>query len=106
MVLHIRGKESFILLLDEPDKEVVEFSKDADLLLCDAQYLDEEFAGKKGFGHSTISLALSLFKMADAGQMLLIHHDPKRSDEEILKLEETIGLPNVRFARQGESIAL
>ena len=93
-------------MLDEPDEEVVEFSKDADLLLCDAQYLDDEFASKKGFGHSTISKALSLFEMTGAGQMLLVHHDPKRSDEELMKLEKTIELPNVRFARQGESVVL
>ena len=86
--------------------ELIEFSHEADLVLYDAQYTVEEYEQRKGFGHSTAEKGLELLERSGAGQMILIHHDPARTDEQLLEREEQIGKENVRFAREGEVIAL
>ena len=41
-----------------------------------------------------------------AGQLLLIHHDPLKTDAELLAIEKRIGRDDVHFAREGETICL
>ena len=41
-----------------------------------------------------------------AKQLLLIHHDPARTDAELEAAEQAVALPNVRFARAGETIRI
>lgn len=86
--------------------DLVEFSQDADLVLYDGQYTEEEYEKKKGFGHSTAEKGLELLERSHAGQLLIIHHDPSRTDQQLLDMEAQIGKENVRYAREGEEIAL
>ncbi|WP_029322047.1 MBL fold metallo-hydrolase [Butyrivibrio sp. AE3004] len=86
------------------EERAVDFARNAELLLCDAQYTDEEYANKKGFGHSTVSMAQKLGEEANAKTTLLIHHDPLRTDDAFLEMEKSLTADNVRFARQGEVV--
>lgn len=86
--------------------DLIDFSRDADLLLYDAQYTPEEYERKKGFGHSTAEKALELMESAGVERMLLIHHDPGSTDRELLKREAAIGMPNVRYAREGDTVRI
>ncbi len=70
------------------------------------QYAPEEHESKKGFGHSTAEMGLELLERSGAGKLLLIHHDPTRTDRELLEMEKLIGRENVRYAREGEVIVL
>jgi phosphoribosyl 1,2-cyclic phosphodiesterase len=54
-----------------------------DLLIHDAQYLDEELAARAGFGHASSGYAVRLAEHARARRVLLYHHDPPRTDDDI-----------------------
>jgi phosphoribosyl 1,2-cyclic phosphodiesterase len=63
--------------------EYVELCRDADLLLHDAQYTDEEYKYTRGWGHSTYKDATDLAIQAGVKRMGLYHHDPDRSDDDL-----------------------
>jgi phosphoribosyl 1,2-cyclic phosphodiesterase len=56
---------------------------DADLLLHDCQYTDAEYPAHYGWGHSSISDALTFARRTRAKRTLLAHHDPYHSDEQL-----------------------
>lgn len=53
------------------------------LLFHDSQYLDHDLAEKAAFGHSACGYAVRLAERAGAGRLLMFHHDPDRSDDEV-----------------------
>ncbi|MGI8791987.1 MAG: MBL fold metallo-hydrolase, partial [Acidimicrobiales bacterium] len=54
-----------------------------DLLLHDSQYTAEEFAERADYGHSTVDYAVGLAELANVGELVLFHHDPWRTDDEV-----------------------
>ena len=58
-----------------------ELARDADLLIHDAQYTDDEYAGHMGWGHSGISDTVAFARRAGAERLALFHHDPLHDDE-------------------------
>ena len=86
--------------------ELAEFARGADLLLYDGQYAADVYPKREGFGHSTAEKGIEIMEQSDVRRMLLIHHDPHSTDSEILKREKTVNRKNVRYAREGETIAL
>jgi ribonuclease BN (tRNA processing enzyme) len=67
---------------------LVELAQGADVLLMDAQYFDDEYTQRKGWGHSTLSDAVSVAQSAGVRRLLLTHHDPSHDDERLdLKAE-------------------
>lgn len=63
-------------------------AQDVDLLLHDAQYFDEEYDEKLGWGHSSVSGAVGFAAAVGARRLVLFHHDPTHSDETLERLEE------------------
>ncbi|HBE94122.1 MAG TPA: MBL fold metallo-hydrolase [Desulfovibrio sp.] len=61
-------------------EEYVAFSKGADLLFHDAEYTEEEYAGKRSWGHSHYREALDLALAAGVGRFGLYHHNQDRDD--------------------------
>jgi phosphoribosyl 1,2-cyclic phosphodiesterase len=61
-------------------------SRGADVLIHDAQYLDDEYTFRVGWGHSTPAHALALAELAEVGRLVTFHHDPSHSDEELDEL--------------------
>lgn len=59
----------------------------ADLLIHDAQHTAEEFPGVASFGHSAIDYAVGLAEHCEVGRLLLFHHSPARTDEELDRIE-------------------
>lgn len=55
----------------------------ADLLIHDAQYMDEEYPHRVGFGHSSIGQAFKFAKLVETKEFIPFHHDPTHSDDEI-----------------------
>lgn len=86
--------------------ELAAFAKDADLLLYDGQYTEAEYGSRRGFGHSTAAKGVELMDRCGAKRLLLIHHDPSRTDAQLASMGAAIGRETVRFARAGETIAL
>ena len=105
-----RGRSLVYMTDYEPgeltEEEAVAFAKGTDWLLYDGQYTEQEYPRKKGFGHSTAEGGLRFMRECGAGHLLIIHHDPLSSDEELLRREASLGLPEIRYARQGEVIRI
>jgi len=58
-------------------------AQEADLLIHDAQYTDQEYADRVGWGHSSVAHALQFATMARVKHLALFHHDPAHSDSMI-----------------------
>lgn len=84
-------------------EEIVAFCKDADLLIHEAQYTDEELKHKIGWGHSSYSQAMEVAERANAKMLVMTHHDPDHNDD-FLKKQEKIcqdRLKECALAREG-----
>lgn len=113
----IAGDKSVVYATDTEgytggDSRLINFAKDADLLIHDSQYSLEEYTDpefpKQGFGHSTVEMACEVARKANIGQLVLFHHDPSHDDEkmdEITEYAKTL-FPNVVVGREGMEIKL
>lgn len=91
------------------DVELAEFARGADVLAHDGQYMSEEyFAGRKQWGHSTIRMAVKTARMAGAKRLVILHHDPEHSDDQLdaMAREADGWFPGVVFAKEGEVVAI
>lgn len=57
--------------------------RDVDVLFHDAQYFDHEYPDHVGWGHSSISDVLELASRARVAKLVLFHHDPYHTDDEL-----------------------
>ncbi len=57
-----------------------DLARDADLLIHDCQYTDEEYPDHMGWGHTRLSDALAFARRVEAKRTLLFHHDPLHTD--------------------------
>ena len=73
------GPEGF----GEYHENAMALAEGADLLLHDAQHTAAEFPAKAPFGHSAIDYAVGLAERAGVRRLLLFHHDPPRTDDEL-----------------------
>lgn len=65
------------------DRAIEDFCRGADLLICDAQYTEEEYRTKKAWGHSRYKDSVLLGLAASVKRLALFHHDPCRDDEQL-----------------------
>ncbi|WNG25969.1 MBL fold metallo-hydrolase [Cystobacter fuscus] len=95
------------------DRDLVEFARDADVLIIDAMYTEDEYRGRKGaskmgWGHSTWEAAVHVANAAQVKQLVLFHHETTRDDEEmdafVARVREH--RPEVLAARELETITL
>jgi phosphoribosyl 1,2-cyclic phosphodiesterase len=72
-------------LVDQPDDWISGYDlvRDVDVLFHDAQYLDTEYPNHIGWGHSAIGDALELARRARVGRLVLFHHDPYHTDDDL-----------------------
>jgi phosphoribosyl 1,2-cyclic phosphodiesterase len=75
-------------LLDQPSEWIsgYDVAHDVDVLFHDAQYGDDEYPHHVGWGHSCIEHAMSFARKADVGTVVLFHHDPYHTDDELERL--------------------
>ncbi len=71
------------------DQRHVAFLKGADLIIHDAQYSDEEYSSKIGWGHSTVEYATDVALASGSGRLALFHHDPAHDDATVGSMEAT-----------------
>ena len=64
-------------------ERLTEFVGDADLLITDATYFDDEYKAKMGWGHAPIKPVCELAHQAGVKEMVLFHHDPDQNDEDL-----------------------
>ena len=65
------------------EKRIVDFVGDADLLVHDSMYTEEEYERRAGWGHSTFSQSVRLAEEGGVKQLLFFHHDPTRTDDQL-----------------------
>jgi ribonuclease BN (tRNA processing enzyme) len=61
----------------------VELSRDADLLIHDAQLTAEEVPAEAAWGHAAAEYAVGLAARAGARRVALFHHKPSRTDDQL-----------------------
>jgi phosphoribosyl 1,2-cyclic phosphodiesterase len=97
------------------DPKLAKLSKGVDVLIYDAQYTPEEYAGttgsggpKVGWGHSTFEAAAGLAKAAGAKKLILFHHDPMQNDAAVRDKEKRAkaSFSNTQAAFEGLVIEL
>ncbi len=77
------------LAAKEETEKFLRFIQGADILVHDTQYtLDEYKASKIGWGHSTYEHAINSAHKAGVKKLVLFHHDPLRTDEQLDTLLE------------------
>ena len=54
------------------------------------QYTAEELPARATFGHSAAEYAVQLAQRAGARRVILFHHDPSRTDDEVEALAERL----------------
>ena len=99
-----RGQHSVVFATDHehtevPERSLVDFAHEADLLYTDAQYTVDEYLGRAGidggpplsrvgWGHSTVDDAVATGVKAKVRNLHLGHHEPKRSDQDLATLDD------------------
>jgi phosphoribosyl 1,2-cyclic phosphodiesterase/CheY-like chemotaxis protein len=61
-------------------EQLAEFVRDADLMVTDCAYSDEEYAQRVNYGHSCVSQVVDLAARAGVKKLCLMHHDPDQTD--------------------------
>ncbi len=69
------------------DQRHLSFLEGADLIIHDAQYSEEEYASKVGWGHSTVEYATDIALTTGSSRLALFHHDPAHDDATVARLE-------------------
>lgn len=92
---------------DRLDEDVYNLALDADVLIYDAMYTDEEYHNPKspkvGWGHSTWQEAVRMAKEARVKRVVIFHHDPAHSDDLLdrIAVDVQIAFPKAVMAREG-----
>lgn len=63
--------------------KLVSFVKNADVLITDCTYNDEEYESKISWGHSSTTQVVDLADRAGVKTLYLFHHDPNQTDDDI-----------------------
>ena len=58
------------------------------MLLHDAQYFEDEYEQRIGWGHSSVSDTIAYAQALGVGRLVLFHHEPHHSDDVLSGLEE------------------
>ncbi len=108
-VAYVTDTEHFA---DHLDENVLHLARQADVLIIDAAYTDEEYyhpkTSKVGWGHSTWQEAVKVAQAAEVKQLAIFHHDPLHNDDCLDRIGEFVAAayPGALLAREGLSIAL
>ncbi len=62
----------------------------ADVLIHDCQYTPQEYEHRLGFGHSTTEHVARFAETTEVDRVLLFHHDPMHSDDEIDAMRDDV----------------
>lgn len=93
-------------VVGEIDQNILGLIEDADLVIYDSTYTDEEYPKFVGWGHSTWQEGVKLCKLAGARKLAIFHHDPSHDDAFMDKVAEEAARewPEAFVAREGMSV--
>ncbi len=110
----IEDKEKIVVVCTDIEhgtsinSDIVEFCKNADLLVHEAQYTNEELQAHRGWGHSSYDQAIEVAERAGVKKLVITHHNPNYNDVFLAKIERECQkrYPNCILAREGMEIIL
>lgn len=81
-------------------------ASNADMLYHDGQYTSEEYQNRKGWGHSSIEDASEFAYLCGAKKLIIAHHDPYHSDDQLNEMFFNLQLKNkyqftIQMAKEG-----
>jgi phosphoribosyl 1,2-cyclic phosphodiesterase len=82
-------------------EKLVEFAHGASVLVHDTMYTAEEYRSFVGWGHSTHEQAVELALESKVERLVLFHHRPERSDDEV---DRCVEICRALVARRGGSL--
>ena len=82
---------------------LIDFVRDARVLVHDTMYTAEEYDHFRGWGHSTYDEAVELALDGGVQKLVLYHHKPERSDDEV---DRRVDECRTFAARQGGSLEI
>jgi phosphoribosyl 1,2-cyclic phosphodiesterase len=97
---------------DRLDDNVVWLARNADVMIYDATYTDEEYYDRKsskvGWGHSTWQEAVKVAKAAQVKTLVIFHHDPAHDDGfmDQVALDTAAAFPQSLVAQEGMELNL
>jgi len=93
---------------DRIDENVVQLAQDADIMIYDSAYTNDEYQNFKGWGHSTWQEALKVAEAANVKQTFLFHHDPSHNDDRMDEISKEVSsiMDGVRPAIEGETVTV
>ena len=92
---------------DHLDENVLWLARNADVLIYDSTYSDEEYSDPKspkiGWGHSTWQEAIKVAKAANVKTLVIYHHDPDHNDDYLDRVGEDAcaSFPGAIMAKEG-----
>ena len=104
------GGKTLVYALDcEMDRDMftalAQFTRNADLLIWDAAFTEDDF--KKGWGHSTWREGLELGRRADVKRVLMTHYSQNYTDQFLSEQEKLAGTDaRCLFAKEGMVLSL
>lgn len=83
-----------------PSASALALADGVDVLFHGGQFTDAEEAVADRFGHATIGRAIALAEAASVRELVLVHHGPTRTDDDLDELAARFS--GVHFAAEGE----
>lgn len=89
-----------------PDENILGLIANADIVIYDAMYTDDELARFKGWGHSTRQECLRLCRAAGVRTPVIFHHMPGRDDAALDGIAAAVQdeFPGAQLAREGVTL--
>jgi len=78
-----------IQLLEDNNQKLIQFLKNTDIVIHDAQYTPEEYKTKYQWGHSPYDYTVKIALSSAVSTLVLFHHDPLHDDEFIDKMVDS-----------------
>lgn len=100
------GRSAAFVLDTRPCSGARELASTADLLLCEATYLESESEQAASYGHMTAAQAAQLARDSGAGQLVLSHYSPRYNDVQGFQEEAAAIHPMVTAARDGTLVRM
>ena len=83
------------------DEKVIEFMRNAEVVIADSQYDEAEYSARRGWGHMCADDTVQLAIRAGAKRLFLFHHDPDHRDQ---KISEMLARAQSRVAAAGSPL--
>jgi phosphoribosyl 1,2-cyclic phosphodiesterase len=97
---------------DRLDDNVLWLARNADILIYDSTYTDEEYHSPKspkiGWGHSTWQEAVKVAQAANVKTLVIYHHDPAHNDDFLDNVGKQVAaqFPGAIMAREGMELQI